>query len=109
MPTALGDAWWSVAHRMIPTRAFENGVWLLYSNHAGHEGGTRYLGASAIVAPDGSTVARAGAGEELLTAEVSMAPFAAFRERLPYLRDVPALRTRLRPAEADRPGRDRAG
>ncbi len=43
VPTALGDAWWSVAHRMIPTRAFENGVWLLYSNHTGHEGGTRYL------------------------------------------------------------------
>ena len=93
--TALGAEWWAVAHRMIPTRAFENGVWLLYANHAGADGALRYLGASCIVAPDGEDAARAGAGPALIEAGIAMAPYAARRERLPYLRDVAALRARL--------------
>ncbi len=94
-PTALGAEWWAVAHRMIPTRAFENGVWLLYANHAAQAGPIRFLGASAIVAPDGEAAARAGYGAGLIAAEIALAPYAALRRRLPYLDDVPALRRRL--------------
>lgn len=87
VPTALVDSWPSVAERMVPTRAFENGLWLAYANHGGSEGGKRYLGGSRIVAPDGSEPAVAGAGEDLIAAEIDADAVQAARARLPYLRD----------------------
>jgi len=88
VPTALGDQWSSVAHRLIPTRAFENGVWLLYANHAGIEDEATYLGASCIVAPDGNDAARAGAEEELISASLCREQILQARTRIPYLQDI---------------------
>ncbi len=84
-PTALRAQWTFVARKMIPTRAFENGVFLLYGNHAGHEGGSEYLGQSVIVAPDGRDLALAGGGEEVISASLDMADIVRAREALPYL------------------------
>lgn len=95
VPTALADEWGSVALQMMPTRAFENGVWLLYANHAGVENGIRYFGSSCIVAPDGRDAARAGAEEELILASLDPQRVADARARLPYLNDVGLLRSRL--------------
>jgi predicted amidohydrolase len=95
VPTALVQQWGTVALQLMPTRAFENGVWLLYANHAGSENNSRYLGASCIVAPDGKDAARAGAQEELIVADLDMARVAAMQARLPYLRDVKQLRRAL--------------
>ena len=92
VPTALIDIWDNVAEKLIPTRAFENGLWLAYANHGGEEGGYTYFGGSRIVAPDGREVAVAGQGEELLFAVVDAASVAAARERMPYLRDCNYLR-----------------
>ena len=86
-PTALGEAWPHVAHKVMPTRAFENGVYLAYANHAGEEAGLRYLGGSSITGPDGHDLARAGGGEELIAAEITRDAVTAARECLPYLRD----------------------
>jgi predicted amidohydrolase len=86
-PTALKDIWKSVATRMMPTRAFENGVYLAYVNHAGREGAVTYYGGSCVVGPDGEDVVRAGAGEEILVAEIDPAAVVAARKRLPYLED----------------------
>ncbi len=87
VPTALIDAWPVVAEQMVPTRAFENGIWVAYANHGGWEMSYRYFGGSRIVAPDGKIVAKAGQGEELVTARVSSAACRAAQKRLPYLRD----------------------
>ncbi|WP_282608820.1 carbon-nitrogen hydrolase family protein [Pelagibius sp. Alg239-R121] len=95
VPTALVDNWGSVAYQMMPTRAFENGVWLLYANHAGQENGSCYLGASCIVAPDGSDVVRAGDGEEVIAAELDIERVTAAQVRLPYLKDLQRLRNVL--------------
>ena len=46
-----------VAERIVPARAFENGVWIAYANHAGSENGFTYLGGSRIVAPNGHEAA----------------------------------------------------
>lgn len=94
VPTALVEEWHSVAHRMIPTRALENGVWLAYANHAGSENASRYLGASCILSPFGDEAARAGNGEELIVAEADRETLAAARARLPYLTDLEHLRVR---------------
>jgi predicted amidohydrolase len=88
VPTALGEQWPSVAHQMMPTRSFENGVWLMYANHAGVENGLRYLGASCIVAPDGKDAARADSHQQLIAAEIDIASAINAQKRLPYLVDL---------------------
>ncbi|MEL6620415.1 MAG: carbon-nitrogen hydrolase family protein [Pseudomonadota bacterium] len=91
VPTALGAQWGWVARAMIPTRAYENGVFLAYANSAGTERGMDYLGQSVIAAPDGVELARAGPGPELLFSDLDRARVKAARDRLPYLADRQAL------------------
>lgn len=96
VPTALGDQWGVVAHKLIPTRAFENGVWVLYANHAGVENSMRYLGNSCIVAPDGNDAVRAGTTQQLIIAEITRDAVAQAQNRLPYLKVVSQLRKLIR-------------
>ena len=93
VPTALGDQWEWVAQTMIPSRAYENGVFLAYANSAGVENGMRFLGQSFIAAPDGLILARAGADAGLIYAEIEPERVAKAQSRLPYLKD--ALKIRL--------------
>ncbi len=95
VPTALTKEWGVVAEKLIPARAFENGVWLIYANHAGSENGTHYLGHSCIVAPNGKDAARAGAGEQLISAGLDVESVAAAQKRIPYLKDLGDLKNRL--------------
>lgn len=96
VPTALGADWGIVADKLIPTRAFENGVWLAYANHAGIENELSYYGGSCIAAPNGSDAARAGVAESLITANVDVESVQRAQARLPYLHGVKQLRSKLR-------------
>lgn len=87
VPTALVQRWPVVAHNMIPTRAFENGVYLAYANYAGRDPGFAYLGASCVCGPTGADCARAGADEAIISATVEPERVAAARADLPYLED----------------------
>ena len=87
VPTALVDSWPIVAEKVVPARAFENGIWVAYANHGGSELTHTYLGGSRIVSPAGSEVAVAGQGEELITAEILRTQVQSAQARLPYLRD----------------------
>lgn len=105
VPTALVERWSFVARKMIPTRAFENGIFLLYANFAGEENGSRYLGESRIVAPDGEELAVAGAEEAIITAQLDRNRIIEARKAIPYLED-------LRPVPSPWPspsGRGRTG
>ena len=95
VPTALNVNWPVVADKVMPTRAFENGVWLAYANHAGVEGSLEYYGHSCIVTPTGVDAARAGLAEEILLAEIDVDAVTAAQKRLPYLKDVTNLRSVL--------------
>jgi predicted amidohydrolase len=95
VPTALSDQWDQVADRVIPARAFENGCWLLYANHAGTENGLTYHGGSCIITPQGRDAARAGPAEQLITAPIDAASVGGARARLPYFRDLQDLTPRL--------------
>lgn len=92
VPTALGADWAWVARQMIPTRAFENGIYLAYANSAGVERGMLFLGASVIAAPDGAELARAGSGPEVLYAPLSRDRVRRAQDRLPYLKDIAGLK-----------------
>jgi len=95
VPTALNVNWPVVADKVMPARAFENGVWLAYSNHAGVEGDLEYYGHSCIVTPTGADAARAGLAEEVLVAEIDVDAVTAAQKRLPYLKDVTNLHSVL--------------
>jgi predicted amidohydrolase len=71
----LSTAWPSAAalypEFIARSRAAENRVYLLAANRCGEERGTRYLGRSVIVAPDGEILAEGSAErEETLYAEI---------------------------------------
>lgn len=85
VPTALADKWSIVARHVIPTRAFENGVFVAYANHAGEEGNMRYLGESCVIGPNGKELARAGDGEQTLSAQLALREVVSARAQLPYL------------------------
>lgn len=91
VPTALAKQWNVVATKVVPARAFENGVWIAYANHAGSENGIDYYGGSRVVAPDGTEAALAGAGETLIAADVTLERVTSAQTRLPYLRDYQRL------------------
>lgn len=91
VPTALGDQWGWVSQRMIPTRAYENGVFLAYANSAGVENGLRFLGQSFIATPDGQELVRAGAASGIIYGEIAREKVTAAQNRLPYLKDLKLL------------------
>jgi predicted amidohydrolase len=88
VPTALNVNWPVVADKVMPTRAFENGIWLAYANHAGSENGLDYYGHSCIVTPTGQDAARAGMAEEILSAEIDADAVKSAQARLPYIKEV---------------------
>jgi predicted amidohydrolase len=85
VPTANMVPFSFVMEHLIPTRAYENHLFVAYVNRCGREGDIAYLGGSCAVGPDGLDLARAGPGEELLTADLE----------LPRLRERPPLNTYL--------------
>jgi predicted amidohydrolase len=70
VPTALSEGFAAVPQLLVRARALENQVTVAYANHSGMEDGCDFLGGSVIAAPDGSLLAEAGAGPELLFAEL---------------------------------------
>jgi predicted amidohydrolase len=87
VPTALMEPYAIVATTVMPTRAWENQVFIAYANRCGVENGMTYTGLSCILAPDGSELARAGHGEDFLTAEIDPEAYAESRRNNPYLTD----------------------
>ncbi|MEO5778775.1 nitrilase-related carbon-nitrogen hydrolase [Arthrobacter sp. PAMC25284] len=86
VPTALGPGFDAVPQVLIRARALENHMAVAYANHAGAEDGIEFPGGSVIAAADGSLLAAAGSGAELLFAEVGVAgPDDA--DAVSYLRD----------------------
>ena len=62
-------------------------MFLAYVNRCGSEGELRYHGLSCVVGPDGTDLARAGTGEEMLFADLDPALLAASRPLNTYLAD----------------------
>ena len=92
VPTALGDQWGIVSEKLVPTRAFENGVFIAYANHSGSENDLAYFGGSCIVAPNGNELARADKEFRVLKACVTKSQVVEAQKRLPYLSERLKLR-----------------
>lgn len=73
---------------LLRARAIENQCYVVGVNRAGVDPHIRYGGHSLIVGPNGETVAQAGDGPEVLSAEIDRAPLVAYRREFPALADM---------------------
>jgi predicted amidohydrolase len=87
IPTAQMEPYTQVAKLLIPTRAYENQLYVAYANHSGSDDGLNYVGLSSICGPDGAILKAAGKGEELIYATVDAAHHAKVRAIDPLLHD----------------------
>ena len=87
VPTALAHGFESVPQILLRARALESQLTIAYANHSGTEEGCEFLGGSVIAGPDGSLLAAAGPGTEILYAEVNPDAARTARDVVPYLRE----------------------
>ena len=82
VPTANMKPYLDVPTTLARARALENGVAIVYANLCGSEGDQHYTGLSAIIAPDGKDVVRAGTDVAVLTGDLG--PALARNNSLPF-------------------------
>ncbi|MFI8826805.1 carbon-nitrogen hydrolase family protein [Streptomyces sp. NPDC053431] len=87
VPTALMRPWDFVARVVVPARAFENGLFIAYTNWTGARAGLDFAGLTRVAGPDGGLVTVGGDGEELLFADIDPARVVAARASTTYLQD----------------------
>jgi len=91
VPTALMHPHARIARRMVPVRAMENQIFLAYVNRTGREAPLRFTGRSVVAGPGGTELVRAGAGPEMLYADIDPAAIATARAEASYLADLARL------------------
>ncbi|HMB75307.1 MAG TPA: carbon-nitrogen hydrolase family protein [Kiloniellaceae bacterium] len=77
-----------VSEVLLPARACENQVFVVFCNRCGREGDLVYCGGSCVVGPDGRDRARVTREEGLLFAEIDSADIARQRDIYCYLDDL---------------------
>lgn len=91
VPTALpaSDHAEFIARKLVPVRAFENQVFVVYANHGGRDENFAYAGLSRAVGPDGQCLAASTDDKPaLLFADIEPAAFAESRRANTYLADL---------------------
>lgn len=92
VPTSLMVPYDEVADHLVPTRALENQVFVVYANRTGAEHGLGYVGKSSICAPIGQPLAKAGAEDMgIISAAVSLVAIGEARTRFSYRDDLRGL------------------
>lgn len=90
VPTAQMEPFAFLAERLIPIRAWESQIYVVYVNHSGSEGDLTYVGRSSIAAPSGEVLdaLEPGVSAGLVIATVDPAVVARARLANPYLDDL---------------------
>lgn len=92
VPTALRQKWRIVPDSLIPTRAYENGLFVAYCNFASETHPERFVGLSTICGPDGQPVLRAETSPGLFAATIDTNAIQLARSELSFLPDLAFLR-----------------
>ena len=74
-----------VAEKVVPVRAYENRMFVAYTNYCGAERDLHYVGCSSIADPNGLVLASATSESVLLTATLKRSALHDARASLPYL------------------------
>lgn len=67
-----------IPRHLVPARAYENQMFVVFANRTGEERGLRYAGESCVAAPDGAVLAGCGQEEGLVCAAVEPAQYAGY-------------------------------
>jgi len=86
-PTGQSSHWPAAALYNCRTRAFENGIYVIYANSTGDLNGINFMGESKIIGPDGLDVVNAGTTEKVIAVEINTDEILSMRNKLPYLDD----------------------
>ncbi|UIJ73115.1 nitrilase-related carbon-nitrogen hydrolase [Aurantimonas sp. HBX-1] len=87
LPRSVGARF--IAERVVPVRAFENQLFIVYADHCSADFRFAYQGLSSIVAPDGSVLAAAGDSDAaMLVADLDPSAYADCRAQNPYLAEL---------------------
>ena len=73
VPTANPAGFEHVQRLLVPARAYENCVTVVYANYAGADGDMTFGGGSVIAGPDGGVLATAGPGPATLIVDLPVA------------------------------------
>jgi len=87
VPTALMSPYELVADAVVPARAYESQLFVVYANRCDAEQELLYCGRSCVAAPSGGVLARAGTGPELISADVERAELVKSRLENTHLAD----------------------
>jgi predicted amidohydrolase len=84
-PTGQSSHWPAAARYICRSRAFENGIFVIYANSTGILNGISFMGESKIIGPDGLDIINANEGEKVIVGEINTAEILSVRRKLPYL------------------------
>jgi predicted amidohydrolase len=87
VPTAQMEPYDFVNRCVVPVRAWESQLAIVYANRCGREGDLVYVGQSCIVGADGADLARAGRKEALILADITADAIQRGRRLNSYLAD----------------------
>lgn len=87
VPTANMDPHRSVPRRIVPVRAEENAIFVVYVNYVGREDPFTYHGLSCVCGPDGEDLVRAGTEPAMVAVTLDRAALAAARSAVNHLAD----------------------
>ncbi|MDC1317990.1 carbon-nitrogen hydrolase family protein [Candidatus Thioglobus sp.] len=90
-PTGQSSHWPAAALYNCRTRAFENGIFVIYANSTGTLNGISFMGESKIIGPDGLDINNANEDEKVIVGEINTNQISLIRKKLPYLDDAKKL------------------
>ena len=82
-PSPRAEHW----RTLLRARAIENQMFVAACNRCGVTGGTEFAGHSALIAPDGTVLAEAGMGEEIIWADFDPEQVRQARRLIPVFED----------------------
>jgi predicted amidohydrolase len=87
-PTGQSSHWPAAARYTCRSRAFENGIFVVYANSTGTLNGINFMGESKIIGPDGLDIINAKKGEKVIVGEINTNEITLIQNKLPYLDDA---------------------
>ena len=88
VPTALRVRWRFVSDSIVPSRAYENAMFIGYCDFALDESNPEYSGTSSICAPDGQHLCRAVGPEDLVLATIDTDAIHLRKSDFDFLQDL---------------------
>jgi len=91
VPTALRSKWRFVSDAIVPSRAYENAMFIGYCDFAANETNSHFSGTSSICAPNGQHLRRATGPEDLVLATIDTSAVHLRKSDFDFLQDIKRL------------------